>query len=325
MPAVSVIATVLNEKENIAALVESLLRQSPAAAEIVIVDGGSTDGTWEWLRDAATHHTTLRPIRDESCSLKFTPGPVSRGRNVAIEAARSELIACADAGCRYEPDWLAELTGPLIKKETEYVLGGACLDLTDATVWDLASAPFFGVKMAADAPSKSCTARSMGFTKDLWRRIGGFPESVLLGDDTWFDLEARKLAAPAFPLLAKAHYRPRNTLRMACRQMARYAASDGILNVRKARLIRNAARCVVEIAAIALLPWTWIPLALVAAMMLHFAFEPDWRFLRTQRLRVLAARLVFSVAVPWIVTFYRMRASVTRKEPGNTQNAQANS
>ena len=40
MPAVSVIATVLNEAENIARLIESLAAQAPPAAEIVIVDGG---------------------------------------------------------------------------------------------------------------------------------------------------------------------------------------------------------------------------------------------------------------------------------------------
>jgi hypothetical protein len=321
MTAVSVIATVLNERENIARLVESLLQQTPSAAEIVIVDGGSSDGTWEWLEPAATTHLTLRAIRDKSCSLKFTPGPVSRGRNVAIEAARSELIACADAGCTYKPDWLAELIAPLVKDDAEYALGGACLDLTDATVWDLASAPFFGVKMSADEPSKSCTARSMAFTKDLWRRVGRFPESVLLGDDTIFDLEARKVTAPAFPLHAKAHYRPQNSFASACRQMARYATSDGVLGVRRARLIRNATRCVAEVAAVALLPWSWIPLALAVAMMLQFAFEPDWRFLRRQKLSVWAARIVFSAAVPWIVAIYRMRGSLTKKEPGNAQNA----
>ena len=244
MTAVSVIATVLNERENIARLVESLLQQRPPAAEIVLVDGGSGDGTWEWLEQAATEQPSLHAIRDESCSLKFTPGPVSRGRNVAIEAARSELIACADAGCTYRPDWLAELTAPLVKREAEYALGGACLDLTDATVWDLASAPFFGVKMSPDEPSKSCTARSMAFTKALWRKVGGFPESVLLGDDTIFDLEARKVTSPAFPLWAKARYRPQNSFGSACRQMARYATSDGVLGVRRARLMRNAARCV---------------------------------------------------------------------------------
>src|SRR5579872_3920658 len=268
MTAVSVIATVLNENENIARLVESLLRQAPPAAEIVIVDGGSTDGTWEWLQQAMAAHPVLRAIRDETCSLRFTPGPVSKGRNVAIAAARSEMIACADAGCTYEPDWLAELTRPLMSGTSEYALGGACLDMRDPTVWDLASAPFFGVKMAADEPTKSCTARSMAFTKDLWNRIGGFPESVLLGDDTWFDLEARRLTQPAFPVRAKAHYRPQNSLGSACRQMTRYSVSDGVLGVRRSRLIRNGARCAAEVAALALLPSTWIPLALVAAMML---------------------------------------------------------
>jgi glycosyltransferase involved in cell wall biosynthesis len=323
MADVSVIATVLNEKENIARLVESLLRQNPPAAEIVIVDGGSVDSTWEWLRDAAHTHPSLRPIRDESCSLKFTPGPVSRGRNVAIEAARSRVIACADAGCWYQPDWLAELTTPLTSGSVEYALGGACLDLADATVWDLASAPFFGVKMSPNAPTKSCTARSMAFTKELWQRIGGFPESVLLGDDTIFDLEARKVASPAFPVRAKAHYRPQNSFRAACRQMARYATSDGVLGVRRARLMRNGARCGAEIAALVLLPWSWIPLALVVVMMLHFAFQPDWRFLRTAGPRVWGARLAFSAAVPWIVTIYRIRGSLTKKEPGNAQNTQS--
>jgi glycosyltransferase involved in cell wall biosynthesis len=322
MAAVSLIATVLNEAENIPRLVESLLRQTPPVAEVILVDGGSTDGTWEYLMQAAEQQAALRVLRDESCNLKHTAGPISKGRNVAIAAAHSELIACADAGCTYAPDWAAELTSPLARGEAEYALGGTCLDLTDATVWDLASAPFLGVKMSPDAPAKSCTARSMAFTKDLWRRLGGFPESVFYGEDTLFDLRARAVAKPAFPLRAKAHYRPQNSFRSACMQMARYAASDGVLGVRRARLLRNAARCAVEIAALVLLRWTWIPAALVAAMMLHFAFEPDLRFLRTQKLQVLAARLAFASAVPWIVTIYRIRGSVTKKGLPNSQNAQ---
>jgi glycosyltransferase involved in cell wall biosynthesis len=323
MAAVSVIATVLNEAENIARLVESLAAQTPAAAEIVIVDGGSTDGTWEWLIEAANRHTTLRPIRDQSCNLRFTPGPISKGRNVAIAAARSDLIACADAGCTYAPDWLAELTAPLVSGKAEYALGGACLDLTDATAWDLAAAPFFGVKMEADAPTKSCTARSMAFTKDLWRRLGGFPEAVFFGEDTLFDLEARRATQPAFPPRAKALYRPRNSFVSACRQMARYAVSDGILGVRRTRLVRNAARCVAELVAVAVLPWTCIPLAVVVVAALHFAFAPDWRFMRAQKPLVLAARLAFSLVVPWIIAINQLRGGLTKKSLVNPQNAGA--
>jgi glycosyltransferase involved in cell wall biosynthesis len=323
MPAVSVIATVLNEAENIVRLVESLTAQVPAAAEIVIVDGGSIDGTWEWLREAANRHTSLRPIRDQSCNLKFTPGPISKGRNVAIAAAASELIACADAGCTYAPNWLAQLTAPLLSGDAEYALGGACLDLSDATAWDLASAPFFGVKMEANAPTKSCTARSMAFTKSLWRRLGEFPETVFFGEDTLFDLEARRLTTPAFPRHAKALYRPRNSFVSACRQMARYAVSDGILGVRRTRLARNAARCVAEVAAVAVLHWTWIPLAVVAVLALHFAFTQDWRFIRIQRPHVLAGRLVFSLAVPWLIAINQIRGALTKQSLVNPQNAGA--
>ena len=321
MPAVSVIATVLNESENIARLIESLTRQALLPAEIIVVDGGSSDGTWEQLQRAAVEHPTLRPIRDESCNLKYTAGPISKGRNVAIAAAKSELIACADAGCSYAPDWLANLIEPLISGEAEYALGGACLDLADATAWDWASAPFLGVKLNEAAPTKSCTARSMAFRKDLWQRLGGFPEAVFFGEDTLFDLRAREATRPAFPLRAKAHYRPRNSFVSACRQLVRYAVSDGVLRERRTRLVRNAVRCVAEIAAVAVLPWTWIPLAVVAAMMMHFAFESDGRYLLRMRPGALPARFAFSIFVPWIVAINQVRGVVTKRYLLNIQNS----
>lgn len=323
MPAVSVIATVLNEVQYIARLVDSLVQQTPPPAEVIIVDGGSIDGTWEWLSEAVGRYSTLRPIRDESCSLKHCPGPVSRGRNVAIAAASSPLIACADAGCTYASNWLSELTSPLVSGKTEYALGGARLDLTDATVWDLASAPFFGVKMQADALTKSCTARSMAFTKNLWRKVGGFPESVLLGDDTWFDLEARRIATPAFVRSAKAIYHPDNNLLSACRQMSRYAISDGILGVRPARLFRNAARCVVQLLAVGCLLWTYIPFLLVFAMQCWNAFHYDFVLLCRTAPRAIPARFLFSVLVPWIIAANQIRGLVTKQNPTNRQNQQA--
>ena len=101
-----------------------------------------------------------------------------------------QIIACADAGCTYAPDWLKNLTSPLVAGEAEYGLGGSCLDASGCTAWDVASAPFFSIKLSPTEPTKSCTARSMAFTKELWQRIGGFPEHVLVGEDTLFDLEA---------------------------------------------------------------------------------------------------------------------------------------
>jgi len=323
MQPVSIVATVLNEVEDIARLVPSLLKQIPPPAEVVIVDGGSTDGTWEWLLDAAGENSILRPIRDESCNLKRSPGPISKGRNVAIAAANSQIVACTDAGCTYAPDWLGRITAPLVASTAEYALGGARLDLKDPTVWDLASAPFFGVKLSDSAPTKSCTARSMAFTKNLWQRIGGFPESVFFGEDTLFDHQARRLTAPAFVSCAKAVYRPQYTLLSASRQLARYAISDGILGVRPARLFRNAARCIVQVLALVSSPWSVIPLLLIVAIQCWLALHPDWRIIRRTGPRTLLARFVFSVLVPWIVAANQMRGAITSKSPANRQNLES--
>src|ERR1700724_3815809 len=116
MPAVSVASTVLNESDDIDSLVESLMHQTLAPAEVIIVDGGSTDGTWERLEAARTKYPTLVPIRDESCNLQRSPGPIARGRNVAIAAASSDVVACADAGCIYHPDWFPTALPPLVSR-----------------------------------------------------------------------------------------------------------------------------------------------------------------------------------------------------------------
>jgi glycosyltransferase involved in cell wall biosynthesis len=330
MPAVSVASTVLNESDDIDSLVESLMQQTLAPAEVIIVDGGSTDGTWERLEAARLKYPTLVPIRDESCSLHRSRGPIARGRNVAIAAASSDVVACADAGCIYHPDWLVNLTAPIFSGESEYSVGGSYVDLTNidltnidpgaSTVWDVASAPFFGVKLNADAATKSCTARSMAFRKELWRSAGGFPENVFLGEDTAFDSKVRKLVAPAFPKRAKASYQPRHTFRSALRQMVSYSVTDGVLGGRSSRLWRNLVRCLAEILAVLALVYSPIPLLCVLALEVYFAFRLDWTDIRKAPTRMLAARLVFSLIVPWVVVWYQIVGSITKKNRPNRQN-----
>lgn len=321
MQPISIVATVLNEAEDIGRVVPSLLAQVPPAAEVIVVDGGSTDGTWEWLQAAAARDARLVAIRDETCSLKYSAGPISRGRNVAINAAQSHLIACADAGCTYAPDWLKNLTAPLVAGEAEYALGGSCLDTSGCTVWDVASAPFFSIRLSPTETTRSCTARSMAFTRELWERIGGFPEHVFYGEDTLFDLEARRQTKPAFIANAKAHYRAKNSFRSACRQMASYAVSDGILGVRRARLFRNAARCVLELLALASLRWSVVPLLAILVLESWYAFQRDWRHLGRFGARAMLARFAFSVAVPWVVAVNHIRGCFTKEPLANRQNA----
>ena len=320
MPAVSVACTVLNERDDIDALVESLMHQTLAPAEVIIVDGGSTDGTWERLEAARSKYPPLVPIRDESCNLQRSPGPIARGRNIATAAASSDVVACADAGCTYRPDWLANLTAPIFNGHSQYSVGGSYIDPTNSSVWDVASAPFFGIKLNSDAATKSCTARSMAFRKELWRRVGGFPETVFLGEDTVFDSKVRQLVIPAFADSAKALYQPGHTFRSALRQMVGYSVTDGVLGGRSARLWRNLARCLAEILAVLFLVYSPIPLMCVLALEIYFAFRLDWTDLRKAPMRTLPARLIYSLIVPWVVAWYQTAGSITKKNRPNRQN-----
>jgi glycosyltransferase involved in cell wall biosynthesis len=319
---VTVTATVLNEAEDIDELVSTLAEQVPTPKEVIIVDGGSTDGTWERLQAARSKYPNLIPIRDESCNLKASPGPIARGRNLGIAAATSEIVACADAGCLYPPEWLARLTAPIANGSAEYALGGSCIDPQDQTTWDLASAPFFGMRQRADGTTKSCTARSMAFRKELWQRVGGFPETTFLGEDTNFDLLVRKLVTPAYAERAQAIYRPRHTLPSALSMMARYGVADGVLGTRRSRLLRNSLRCLAELIALAILPWTALPLVCVFLLEVYFAFRLDWRSFRQRAtLSQMGARLLYSLLVPWVAAWNQAVGELTKTNQPNRQNA----
>ncbi len=321
MPSVTVTATVLNEVDDIDGLVSTLAQQT-LRPEVIVVDGGSTDGTWERLEAARSKYPNLIAIRDETCNLRASAGPIARGRNVGIAAATSEVVACADAGCIYDPEWLSRLIAPILSGSAQYSLGGSCVDPDYQTIWDLAAAPFFGLKQNADGTTRSCTARSMAFRKDLWQRVGGFPETSFLGEDTMFDLRVRKLVTPAYAERAQAIYRPRHTLKTALSMMARYGVADGVMGTRRSRLLRNLLRCVAEVVAVVVVPWTVIPLVGVLLLEIYFAFRLDWNtFGKRATLRQMGARLLYSLLVPWIVTWNQAVGELTKTNQPNRQNA----
>ncbi|HJS27313.1 MAG TPA: glycosyltransferase, partial [Actinomycetota bacterium] len=99
---VSLITTVLDASDRVGAFLESLSWQTRPPDQVVVVDGGSTDGTLEQLRSA------------DAVTLIEEPGAnIARGRNLAISAATHDVIAVTDADCVLERDWLERLVDPL--------------------------------------------------------------------------------------------------------------------------------------------------------------------------------------------------------------------
>lgn len=84
-PTVSVVIPTLNEAKNISRLLQSLQTQTHKPAEVLVVDGGSTDTTTEIVKSFA------------NVSLIQTTPPVGDQRNIGGEKARAEIIFFMDA------------------------------------------------------------------------------------------------------------------------------------------------------------------------------------------------------------------------------------
>ena len=117
-PKISLICTVFNEGESIKKLLDSLVEQTRRPDEIIFVDGGSTDNTVAILKQyAGEQHLPLRVIVVQGAN-------ISRGRNVAIEAAAGPVIAATDAGVRLDKQWLHELSKPFQSENPAAVVSG---------------------------------------------------------------------------------------------------------------------------------------------------------------------------------------------------------
>ena len=216
---VSVIVTVLNEAESLPALLDSLAAQTRPPDEVVVVDGGSRDGTLALLR--AERRLPLRILE--------APGTnISQGRNLAIAQARGEIIASTDAGVRLDPGWLAALVAPFEGADPPMVVAGffrpAPQTLFEVAMGATVLPELRDVNPATFLPS----SRSVAFRKAAWEAVGGYPEWLDYCEDLIFDLRLREQFGPfTFVPEAVVYFRPRSSLRAFFRQYYLYARGDG--------------------------------------------------------------------------------------------------
>jgi len=264
---VSVIATVLNEGPSIERLLESLAGQSRPPDEVVVVDGGSTDGTAAALREwAAAGRLPVKVV--------VRPGAnISQGRNAAVAAATGDVIASTDAGVRLESAWLEALVAPFEGEEgsrVQVVSGWFVAD--PRTLFETAmGATVLPRRREVNIDTFLPSSRSVAYRKTAWEASGGYPEWLDYCEDLVFDLQLRELyGAFAFEPAARVHFRPRGSLRAFWKQYYRYARGDGKANLwRRRHAIRYLTYLVLlpglVVMALRLSPWWWLVLVLGAA------------------------------------------------------------
>ena len=119
---VAVVIAAFRAERTIAAALASVMRQRPEAAEIVVVDDGSEDGT---ARAAAAACPAARIIR-----LAANRG-VAAALNVGVAATRAPLVMFLDADDLWAEGAVAALTAPLVEDAALDGVFGMTLQFTD--------------------------------------------------------------------------------------------------------------------------------------------------------------------------------------------------
>lgn len=252
-----------NERETIAAFVDSLLQQSHTPDEIIIVDGVSTDGTREILDDYSARHG-IRVISK--------PCNIAQGRNLGIAAAQGSHIAVTDAGCRVDKDWLQEMLNCFLDNpEAEVAAGNFLFDTHTPFEEAVVKATFQPDRSQTDQARYYPSSRSVAFTKAAWERAGGYPEWLYAAEDTLFSIRLRQIGCDfVFCRRAIVRWRPRETWRALARQRYNYSRGNARVGIGTAGYITNLRIHGMMLALLVLTPLHWIfPLGAAAVFARH--------------------------------------------------------
>jgi GT2 family glycosyltransferase len=183
-PNFTVIIPLYNKAEHILRTLESVQWQKYPAAEIIVVDDGSSDNGPALVAAANIKNLTL---------VQQANGGVSSARNKGITLAKHEYIAFLDADDQWLPLYLEE-TANLIKKFPQAGLFGtryqiveendqyvdAKIHIDDIDPQGELLHDYFGIASRGDLPF---TMSSIAMKKSLLGAIGMFPIGEPLGED----------------------------------------------------------------------------------------------------------------------------------------------
>lgn len=227
-PFVSVIVPVRNEAACIGHTLTRLLAQDYPSDrfEVLVADGASTDATAAIVHDFQHEHANVRLL----------PNPrrwSSAGRNLAVRAARGDIIVIVDGHCDIHGiDFLGKLADAFARSGADCVGRPQPLDVTGATPVQqaiaLARSSWLGHHPASHIYSATeqlvrPQSVAVAYRRRVFDAIGQFDESFDACEDVEFNHRADRAGLTCFfsPEVAVRYY-PRNTLFGLFRQMVRY-------------------------------------------------------------------------------------------------------
>lgn len=180
LPFVSIIVPALNCAEDVQGFAEVMRQQDYPAErfEIIVVDNGSSDDTFERARSAGM------------IALKREEKGRARALNTGIKAARGELILTTDLSCRAEPYWIRAVVETFAAHPAAGCVAGEIklLRATDGAVIDFQErsnymSPLLALNRTHLPFMPFADGANASFRKRVFDEIGGFEESFVKAAD----------------------------------------------------------------------------------------------------------------------------------------------
>lgn len=112
---VSIIVPVFNSEKFIRQCIDSILGQTYINYELVLVDDGSTDGSWEIINSYIHKYPQILAIQKEN-------GGANSARKKGLELAQGDYIIFVDADDYIDPSFASKLINIMEKEEVDIVL-----------------------------------------------------------------------------------------------------------------------------------------------------------------------------------------------------------
>ncbi|MEK7595153.1 MAG: glycosyltransferase [Patescibacteria group bacterium] len=211
---ISLISTLFNENENLQLFLDDIKNQTQKPEEVVFVDAGSTDGSFELMAGK------LKTLVKEGCNR-------SEGRNLAINEAKGDVIAVCDGGTRLDSNWLKILTAHFKDPNIHVVSGFFKPDARTFFEKCLSSATI-PILEEIEEEKFLPSSRSLAFRRQVWKDVKGYPQWLPVCEDLIFDIKLKKNGFTfKFEPKAIVYWRPRKNIQAFFKQYYMYAKGDG--------------------------------------------------------------------------------------------------